>query len=235
MTTLPAHPCGYLPGRVAQNRAFLCDRMPPQLYHELMDAGFRRSGTFVYQPVCSGCRACQPIRVPVGRFAPSASQRRVWRRNQDLRIAVVPPVATEENFDLYRRYVQARHDPAKPERFDSFVEFLYTSPVQTLEVQYRDVGGVLLGVGIVDVCDMRSLSSVYFYFDPAESRRGLGTFSSLWEIAFAREHDLPYYYIGYYVRDCAAMSYKARFSPHELLGPDGVWREPSDAAAAPCG
>ena len=224
LATLPEHPCSYLPGRMMLNRGFLCDQMPAGLYLELMNAGFRRSGTFIYQPICSHCRECQPIRVPVRDFQPSKSQRRVWRRNSDLRVIVEVPKPTAEKFDLYCRYVRGRHDPDKPERFGRFVDFLYTSPVDTLEISCRDASGRLLGVGIVDVCERRSLSSVYFYFDPAESKRGLGTFSSLWEIAFARERRIPYYYLGYYIRACATMSYKANFAPHELLGPDGAWR-----------
>src|SRR5947207_5225999 len=109
LTTLAEHACPYLPDRTARNRAFLCERMPPELYHELMDAGFRRSGMLIYQPVCRGCRACQPIRVPVATFTPSKSQRRAWRRNADLLVSVAgagpsePPLPTQEKFDLYTR------------------------------------------------------------------------------------------------------------------------------------
>jgi arginine-tRNA-protein transferase len=193
------------------------------LYQELMDAGFRRSGTFFYQPICRGCRQCRPIRVPVGRFAPSKSQRRTWRRNQDLVVAVGAPVPTDEKFDLYTRYLRQRHHNDEAEDPASFVEFLYRSPVRTLEMTYRDGRGRLIGVGICDLCE-RSLSSVYFYFDPDEARRGPGTFSSLWEIDFARRRSVPYYYLGYWVSQCASMAYKANYRPTELLGDDGVWR-----------
>jgi arginine-tRNA-protein transferase len=221
------HPCPYLPARVARNRAFLCDSMAPELYHQLMDAGFRRSGTFIYQPICSGCRRCQPIRVPVGKFALSKSQRRVWRRNADLVVHVAsPPAPSEEKFNLYTRYVRGRHDADRAENFDNFVEFLYRSPVQTLEITYRlpDVSGTLVGVAICDLCAGVSLSSVYFYFEPEQKRRGLGTFSSLWEIDLARRMGIPYYYLGYHIAGCDAMSYKANFRPCELLYPDGEWR-----------
>jgi len=228
LTTLEEHQCPYLPGRSARNRAFICDSMPPELYHGLMDAGFRRSGTFVYQPVCSGCRECRPIRVPVSKFLPSKSQRRAWRRNQDLVARVEsPPAPSAEKFELYTRYLRDRHDPERAENFDNFVEFLYRSPVQTLEITYRlpDPSRTLVGVGICDICANRSLSSVYFYFDPAHARRSLGTFSSLWEIDLARRMGIPYYYLGYHIAGCDAMSYKANFRPCELLHPDGAWRE----------
>ena len=76
---LPEHPCPYLPGLVARKRAFLANAMDGEVYHDLMDRGFRRSGDFFYAMDCEGCRACVPLRVPVARFTPSKSQRRVLR------------------------------------------------------------------------------------------------------------------------------------------------------------
>src|SRR6266540_77854 len=71
LTTLPERLCPYLPDRLAQTRAFVARSMDPQVYHELMDAGFRRSGELFYQPICRGCRACTPIRVPTEHFRPN--------------------------------------------------------------------------------------------------------------------------------------------------------------------
>ena len=226
LTTLAAHPCSYLPDRTAQMRAFMAERIDPEIYHELMDAGFRRSGRMIYQPICAGCRACRPIRLPVEKFAPSKSQRRAWRRNEDLIVAVSPPEATEEKFDLYGEYIDHWHNRPEEAKPETFISFLYDSPVDTLEFTYRDAGGRLLGVGICDVC-ARSLSSVYFYFDPAEESRGLGTFSALYEIAYARQRSIPHYYIGYWIEGCSTMHYKCAFRPHELLDADGRWRENS--------
>ena len=225
LVTLPEHPCPYLPNRDAQNRAFLASVLDPGIYHQLMDAGFRRSGQLVYQPICRTCRACTPIRVPTARFTPSKSQRRCWRRNQDLIVGVDPPSPTEEKFEIYQRYVTQRHRPdADAADRDSFCQFLYNSPVQSLEFTYRDRCGRLLAVGLCDVSP-KFLSSVYFYFDPDDSRRGLGTFGALYEINFARRNRIPHYYLGYWVGGCATMEYKAQFRPNELLGPDGIWRE----------
>src|SRR5690349_11416678 len=89
LTTFPPQPCPYLPDRLSTTRAFFAlDELSPSKYHELMDAGFRRSGRVIYQPACEGCRACVPIRIPVASFSPSKSQRRAWRRNQDLKVTV---------------------------------------------------------------------------------------------------------------------------------------------------
>lgn len=233
LTTLGEHACSYLPGRTSQSRAFWAERMRPAVYHGFMDAGYRRSGKLVYQPVCRGCRACVSIRVPVETFRPSKSQRRCGRRNEDLRVGVAEAKATDEKYDLYRRYVVGRHQrSAEEEDRESFERFLYDSPVETLEFTYRDDAGRLLGVGLCDA-SAESLSSVYFYFDPAESRRGLGTFSALYEIGAAARLKIPHYYLGYWVDGCAAMEYKAAFRPAEVLGADGVWRTMDRDAPGP--
>ena len=226
LRVLPEHPCSYFPDRIARSRAFYADQLSPQQYHELMDAGFRRSGRVVYQPVCGGCRDCISIRVPVETFSPSKSQRRCWRRNQDLIVSADEAVADVESFDLYTRYLRDWHgaDNANGEDRESFEAFLYDSPVKTMQMRYRDSSGRLLAVGLCDWCDERSLSSVYFFHDPAEHRRRLGTFGALMEIELAKRMAIPHYYLGYWISECSTMSYKTSFRPCELLHNDGVWR-----------
>jgi len=224
LATSPAHPCSYFPDRHCQTRAFYTDSLPGVWYHRFMDAGFRRSGKVIYQPVCPACRDCVPIRVPVGRFTASKSQRRVWRRNQDLAVTIQEPHPTPEKHQLYERYRKHWHNSEDHQDWETFTRFLYDTPVDTLEFLYRDARGQLLGVGICDVCP-QSLSSVYFYFDPDAAHRSPGTFSALYELQWARQHEIPYYYLGYWIQNCGAMEYKSNFHPHELLNTDGAWRE----------
>ena len=223
LTTLPAHACAYLPDRQSTFRAFAAESIDSSVYHRFLDANFRRSGTMVYQPVCDGCRQCVSIRVPVDRFAPTRSQRRSSTRNRDLRVAVGSPVPSEEKYALYARYASQWHARGLPTTIEDFVDFLYCSPTRTIEFAYRDAAGTLLGVGICDV-SAASLSSVYFYFEPAAADRSLGTFAAVREIAFAREASIPFYHLGYWIAECPAMAYKANFRPAEVLQADGVWR-----------
>lgn len=224
VSVFPDHPCPYLPPRTARIRAFEASSLAPDEYLKFMDAGFRRSGTFVYQPMCPGCRACRPIRIPVTRFEPGKSQRRCFRRNNDLLVTVDEPKPTQEKFGLYCRYLHDWHHRTEKESPRDFVRFLYLSPVESIEFSYRDTSGRLLAVGLCDV-GPNALSSVYFYFDPAYRSRGLGTYGALVEIEWARTRGISHYYLGYHVAGCAAMSYKASFRPHEFLDTDGVWRE----------
>jgi arginyl-tRNA--protein-N-Asp/Glu arginylyltransferase len=217
------HPCVYLPGRSARMRAILADEVPSEIYHQFMDANFRRSGKLIYQPSCASCRECKSLRVPVANFSPNKSQRRCWKRNQDLNVQVhSQSEASDEKFELYSRYQRDWHGK-EGGTVNEFAEFLYASPVDTIEFEYRDPQNRLLGVGICDVCSM-SLSSVYYFFDPRESSRSLGTFGAMQEIEYARQRAIPYYYLGYWIGACAAMNYKASFRPHEVLMTDGKWR-----------
>jgi leucyl-tRNA---protein transferase len=193
-----------------------------------MNAGFRRAGQMVYQPVCRDCSECVPIRVPVDRFAPDKSQRRSVRKNADLLVAVGLPELTDEKLDLYQRYVTRWHERAELSEEDlgreALESFLYRSPVDTLEFCYRTPAGKLLAVGIVDV-SQQIFSSVYFYFDPAESARSLGTFGAVYELNWARQQGIEFYYLGFWIRECAQMNYKSRFKPAQVLGTNGQWRD----------
>jgi arginyl-tRNA--protein-N-Asp/Glu arginylyltransferase len=226
LTVTPRQVCGYLPGRLSTFRVFEADTISAEAYQRLQDAGFRRSGTILYQPMCAGCRECVPLRVPVATFAATRSLRRALRRNGDLTVQTGAPEPTHEKWELYDRYQRQWHRKTAGESDDvaDFVLTLYHSPLQSVEFEYRDRWGRLLGVGICDLCP-ESLSSVYFYFDPRAARRSLGTFSAVYEIQWARQAGLKYWYAGYWIRDCRSMAYKARFGPCQRLDTDGVWRE----------
>jgi arginyl-tRNA--protein-N-Asp/Glu arginylyltransferase len=59
----------------------------------------------------------------------------------------------------------------------------------------------------------------------------LGTFGALAEIGWARGREIPYYYLGFWVAECASMVYKNRFRPCEMLHPDGIWRRAEEGLA----
>jgi arginine-tRNA-protein transferase len=100
-------------------------------------------------------------------------------------------------------------------------DFLYISPIATFEFEYW-LRRRLLAAGIVDVCS-RSLSSVYAFYDPDFCSRSLGTFSAVQELLLCRRQGIVHYYLGFFVKDCPSMNYKARFKPHEILNKSFQW------------
>ena len=81
------HPCSYLSEEQATT-LFLDPSQPMdvEMYAELSELGFRRSGDHLYRPHCQRCTACVPARIPAGRFAPSRQQRRILKRNETLQV-----------------------------------------------------------------------------------------------------------------------------------------------------
>jgi arginine-tRNA-protein transferase len=213
--TLP-YPCPYVPGRIARQRGFLAEGLDAERYHDLMDRGFRRSGQLFYAMDCEQCRACVPIRVPVATFAPSRSQRRAWRKNLDIAVAVRRPECDAATFALYRRYLAHQHPGhAGDETEASLRESLYAPVVDTMEMTYS-LGDRLVAVSLLDVCS-RSVSAVYHFYDPEFADRSLGVFSVLAEIEWCKQIGVPHYYLGYWIEGAETMHYKANYGPHELL------------------
>lgn len=221
-------PCPYLPDRESR-LLFLHGQGVGRMYRLLLDAGYRRHGQHLYRPDCGSCRECRILRIPIETFAPSRSQRRVWKRGRDFfRLEWGAPAVTPEKIAMYTRYLAFQHrDPNAndPENLDParYEEFFVRSFLEEDTLELRLFAGErLAGVGIVDRA-LDALSSVYFYFDPDFSEYSPGTFSMLAEIEAARAWGLRYYYPGYFIEDCAAMNYKARFGPNQIKQVDEAW------------
>lgn len=84
------HPCSYLPDEQATT-LFLDPSQPMdvQVYAELSEMGFRRSGDHLYRPHCQRCSACIPARIPANALLPSRQQKRIIKRNADLKVQAV--------------------------------------------------------------------------------------------------------------------------------------------------
>jgi hypothetical protein len=78
----PVSPCEYLPDRIWRFRFELVLHLRPADYVQLLQQGWRRFDDVIFRPACPSCRMCQSLRVPVARFRPNPTQRRVWKRNQ---------------------------------------------------------------------------------------------------------------------------------------------------------
>jgi arginine-tRNA-protein transferase len=213
-------PCPYLPGRMARHVTLIPSPLAPGLYHSLMDLNFRRTGPLFYRPQCDECSECRMIRVLVNEFRPSRSQRRCCARNADVTVTIGRPEPTEEKYQLYTRYLESRHDGQMDGSTNEFAA-LYTSLVRTREIMYR-VEGRLLGAAVIDL-EPEAMSAVYCYFAPEAEHRSPGVFNILTLIDECRRIGLPYLYLGFYVRGCSKMSYKADYWPHEIRQDDGRW------------
>jgi leucyl-tRNA---protein transferase len=224
--TAPA-PCPYLPGRL--ERKVFTHLIGPEartLNSQLSQGGFRRSQNIAYRPACDGCASCISVRVRALEFTPTASQKRIVRRNDDLRAAYAAGRASGEQYDLFRAYIDARHGEggmADMSLYD-FGAMVSDNFTDSRLVEYR-LGAEtrdkrLIAAVLSDVLD-DGISLIYSFYDPAFALRSLGTFMILDHIARARRAGLPYVYLGYWVKASRKMSYKANFIPQERLTADG--------------
>jgi len=223
-TTAPL-PCPYLPGRT--ERKVVTEIAGPDaepLHDRLSRAGFRRSHNIAYAPVCPGCNACVPIRIPIATFQPDRSLRKVLKANDGVIGHDVPARATAEQYQLFQQYQRARHgdgDMATMSFYD-YRAMVEDTPIDTFLVEFRDADETLIGVCLTDRLG-DGLSAVYSFYAPNLEKRSLGTFTILWLVERARMQGLPHVYLGYWVRESRKMAYKARFKPSEILVA-GSWR-----------
>jgi leucyl-tRNA---protein transferase len=143
-----------------------------------------------------------------------------------LRIGV--PAVSAARLALYDRYhafqaaskgwpLHPAKDPA--DYAGSFVH----NPFVTEEWCYY-LGRRLIGVGYLDVVP-EGLSAIYFFYDPDERHRSLGTWNVLSILQEAAVRRVAHVYLGYYVAGCPSMTYKSGFKPNQILGHDGRWQD----------
>ncbi|MDR7125034.1 arginyltransferase [Pseudotabrizicola sp. 4114] len=231
-------PCPYLDGRM-ERKLFtaLQGEHAQRLNDTLSKQGFRRSQNVLYRPSCSECSACLSARIRVADFQPSRTQRRIMRRAAHLRRNATSPWATEDQFTLFRRYLDARHADGGMADMDifEFAAMIEETPIKSRVIEYSrpagpgERGHVLSAVCLTDVFD-DGLSMVYSFYDPDLVDLSLGTHIILDHIAIAREAGLPYVYLGYWVPGSRKMGYKAGFSALEIYK-GGEWQDLGDPAA----
>lgn len=216
-------PCPYIEGRIERRVVTeLVGRDANALHDQLSMAGFRRSHGICYVPACPNCDACVAVRVVVDEFKPGKSFKRILRRNTDLSVEIVEPVATHEQYALFSDYQRSRHQGGDMSKMDflDYQALIEDTPVNTFVVEFRKPSGTLAGACLVDRLS-DGLSAVYSFFDEAETDRSLGTYIILWLIDEAYGQELPYMYLGFWIDGCSNMAYKSRFKPLERITPDG--------------
>ena len=212
------HRCSYLPDR--QATTLFIDpavQLDSGQYSQLSELGFRRSGGHVYRPNCSDCNACIPTRLPVNEFRWSRRFRRIMRANCDLSVEVMAAPDPDLMYPLYSRYIEQRHadgDMYPPSR-EQFLQFLTAEfGISRFYCFYRQKQ--LVAVAVADVLNT-GISAIYSFYDPDLPRRSLGSFMILWQLREAERLNLPYLYLGYWVRECQKMAYKIEYRPVQLL------------------
>jgi arginine-tRNA-protein transferase len=218
----PPRPCSYLGDRDAQLEIRVMADVTVEELESLLSRGWRRFGPVYFRPACIGCGECVTLRIDVQTFAPSKSQRRAAKNAARLRREVGVPIVDDERLALYHRWHEQREETRGWDASDIdseryAMDFAFPHPAAR-EVAFRDPadGGRLVGLGIFDETK-RSMSAVYFFWDPERAPPSLGVANIVTLVDDARAKGLPYVYLGYRVLGCPSLIYKSKYLPHELL------------------
>lgn len=227
--------CSYLPGKTARSQVATPSHLiNADIYSDLLNAGFRRSGLYTYRPYCDECKSCVATRILVNQFTPSRSQRRALKKHAGLEASVLNLGYQEEHYQLYQRYQTERHagGDMDSDDQDQYMQFLLQSRVNSRIVEFRDGPhdphpGRLRMVSMIDILE-QGISSVYTFYDTSNATASYGSYSILWQIDQVRILGLPYLYLGYYIQESDKMSYKIKYQPLEGLI-DDHWQPMSES------
>lgn len=218
-STLPAK-CAYLKDETMRMEYKFIEDCPSHLSQRLIQRGWRRFGEYYSRPNCQDCNKCLSLRIKADEYRFSKSAKRTIRKNVKTRFLIQKPTLTKSHLNLYEKYhkhMEAKkswkHYSLSPNSYHE----LYVSGAMDFgqEVLYF-VDEKLVGVDLIDFLD-DGISSIYFFYDPDYAYLSLGRFSIYQQILIAQIHKLPYIYLGYYVKECDSLSYKADYKPYEIL------------------
>ena len=106
----PEHDCPYLTNEKAVTQFIDPNKIPNiELYSNLSELGFRRSGEHLYRPSCPSCKSCISIRIPVNEIKYSKSQKRCLKSNEELNFTHRSAFDSDEHYHLYEKYISGRH------------------------------------------------------------------------------------------------------------------------------
>jgi arginine-tRNA-protein transferase len=209
------------------NEEFYSLKATPRQMDALWENGWRHFGTHFFRYSLglyeTEIRRVQPLRIRLGDFSFSKSQRRVFRRNKDVRTVIRPVEITTEKELLFELHRQRFKRDAPFSLYDFLSYDAARVPCKALEVcVYRETE--LLAASFFDVGE-RAVSSIYAMFAPEETARSLGIFTMLLEIEWARENKKDFLYQGYAYEGNSFYDYKKRFRALEKFDWKGNWEE----------
>ena len=156
------HPqaCAYLPNRLERK---IFTKLEPEdgesLNNSLSKQGFRRSQNILYRPACKGCVACFSSRINVSTFQKSKSQKRIINKNRQISRSAKSPWATEEQFELFKKYLNYRHIDGGMTEMEiyEFSAMIEETSIKSEVLEYYSEKGysnpTLIGASLTDILD----------------------------------------------------------------------------------
>ncbi|EAI2977470.1 arginyltransferase [Campylobacter jejuni] len=212
--------CPYLKDRRSRIEYKYIENCSKEVNSELIRRGWRRFGRYFSRPICKDCKECLSLRILVDEYQFSRSERRVINKNTNTKIILRKPLLSNEHLFLYDKYHRFMEEKKSWKRYDlNFRQYynLYVDGFMNFGYELAFyVEDKLVCVDFIDRLE-DGISSIYCFYDPEFSYLSLGKFSLLSEIEIAKKEKLKYIYLGYFVKKCQSLSYKADYTPNEIL------------------
>jgi len=212
--------CSYFADKMCDIRYKYMENCTSEEQLSMLERGWRRFGNMHFVPECKQCKECTTIRIDIEKFQFSKSQRRILNKHKNTDVYIQKPTVTYEHIDLFNKYhrcmTQKKNWAANvidvEEYNNSYVNGAHDFGKEIL--YFRD--DTLIGVAL---CDMMAggMSAVYCYYDHEYEDLSIGQFSILAQISIAKQNNIPYLYLGYWIKDHFSMGYKERYKPFEVL------------------
>lgn len=229
--------CSYFEENLSDIRYRYLHTCTTSEYQKMLERGWRRFGKMHFVPECKNCTKCISMRIDVEKYKFSKSEKRVIAKNKETKLYIRKPSLTNEHIRLYNKYHAFMNDkkdwpysPIDPSDYErSYVEGNSDYAKEFLYVK----DDKLVGVALVDIL-ANSISSIYCYYDHDYSDLSLGKFSILAQIKIAKELNIPYIYLGYWIKEHYSMGYKEAYKPFEILknradlSKESIWEEYKD-------
>ena len=206
----------------------------PALMDALWAQGWRHFGTrfFRYSVSLADDGTMQrvlPLRIDLATFRLSKTQRRLLRRNADLRVRIAPATVDAPREEIFQRH-KTRFTSNIPETLRDFMASAEPArlPCECREIQVWEKDR-LIAVSYLDLGAVAA-SSVYAIFEPEFAARSPGIFTLLHEIEFVRATGRRFLYLGYATIEPSHYDYKKRFAGVQCFDWQESWTPLAESA-----
>ncbi len=212
--------CSYFTNEKSDIRYQYINSCKSDDYQKKLEHGWRRFGKVHFVPECKNCTKCISMRIDVKNFEFSKSQKRVLNKNKNTKLYIRPPSLTKEHINLYNKYHKTMNEkklwPYNVIDADEYIKSYVEGNVEFAKEFLFIRDEKLVGVTLVDILP-KSISAIYSFYDHNYEELSIGKFSILSQIKIAKELNIPYIYLGYWIDKHYSMGYKEEYEPFEIL------------------
>ncbi len=226
--------CSYYDDKICDIRYKYMESCTAEEQFNMLQRGWRRFGNMHFVPECKDCHECQTIRIDVKKYKFSKSERRIFNKNKNTKVYMQKPTVTLEHIELFNKYHKNMQDKKNWNENNIDVDEYVKSYVNGAHEYGKEllyfIDDRLVAVALADVMN-DALSSVYCYYDHDYEYLSLGKFSILAQLSIAKQSNIPYLYLGYWIKDHFSMGYKENYKPFEILqnrpsmDEETIWRD----------